>query len=69
MAIGYLSLLALPLSRLATETYVDENALQPSQVPLASSSLFPSVLTMLTYRLTLTGTGETFTVQINFWAT
>ncbi|KAH9981003.1 Gaa1-domain-containing protein [Lactifluus volemus] len=32
MAIGYLSLLALPLSQLSTGTYVDENALQPSQV-------------------------------------
>jgi hypothetical protein len=69
MAIGYLSLLALPLSQLATGTYVDENALQPSQVPMASSSLFSFVLTMLTYRLTLTGTGETLTVQIAFWRT
>jgi len=37
LAIGYLWLLALPLSELGVDTYVDENALQPSQVPSPAS--------------------------------
>ncbi len=32
LSAGYLWLFALPLSQLATGTYIDENALQPSQV-------------------------------------
>jgi hypothetical protein len=35
LSAGYLWLLALPLSQLAVSTYIDENALQPSQVPLS----------------------------------
>jgi len=37
LAAGYLWLFALPLSQLGVNTYIDENALQPSQVP---SSVF-----------------------------
>jgi hypothetical protein len=32
LAVGYLWLFALPLSQLGKDTYIDENALQPSQV-------------------------------------
>lgn len=35
LAAGYLWLFALPLSQLGINTYIDENALQPSQVPEA----------------------------------
>jgi len=35
LAAGYLWLFALPLSQLGVDTYIDENALQPSQVPEA----------------------------------
>lgn len=33
---GYLWLFVLPLSQLGIDTYIDENALQPSQVPSAA---------------------------------
>lgn len=33
LSAGYLWLLVLPLSKLGINTYIDENALQPSQVP------------------------------------
>jgi hypothetical protein len=36
LVVGYLWLFALPLSRLGKDTYIDENALQPSQVPLCA---------------------------------
>jgi hypothetical protein len=35
LSAGYLWLLVLPLSQLGIDTYIDENALQPSQVPLS----------------------------------
>ena len=38
LATGCLWLLALPLSMLHSGTYIDENALQPSQVPFVSVS-------------------------------
>jgi hypothetical protein len=56
LSAGYLWLFALPLSQLGIDTYIDENALQPSQVhslPLPISC----VLTMFTCRLTLIGIG------------
>jgi hypothetical protein len=37
LAAGYFWLFALPLSQLGVGTYIDENALQPSQVPLSTS--------------------------------
>ena len=33
LSAGYIWLFALPLSQLTVSTYIDENALQPSQVP------------------------------------
>lgn len=38
LSAGYLWLFALPLPQLGIDTYVDENALQPSQVPLSTSA-------------------------------
>jgi hypothetical protein len=67
LAVGYFWLLALPLSHLGTDTYVDENALQPSQVPYLA--FFPFMLIIFAYRLTLIGTGEMLTVPIRFLGT
>jgi GPI-anchor transamidase subunit GAA1 len=36
LSAGYLWLFVLPLSQLGIDTYIDENALQPSQVPSAA---------------------------------
>ena len=36
LSAGYLWLFALPLSQFTVSTYIDENALQPSQVPSAA---------------------------------
>ena len=38
LSAGYLWLFALPLPQLGIDTYIDENALQPSQVPLSTSA-------------------------------
>lgn len=38
LSAGYLWLFVLPLSQLGINTYIDENALQPSQVPLSASA-------------------------------
>jgi hypothetical protein len=38
LSAGYLWLFALPLPQLGVGTYIDENALQPSQVPSSTSA-------------------------------
>ena len=56
LSAGYLWLFALPLSQLGIDTYIDENALQPSQVHYLLL-LISCVLTRFTRRLTLIGIG------------
>jgi hypothetical protein len=58
LAVGYLWLFALPLSQLGKDTYIDENALQPSQVPLCAF-VYSTHAHLFIFRSILIGIGRT----------
>jgi hypothetical protein len=62
-AIGYLWMLVIPFPGLGRATYIDENALQPSQV--CSANLVPYSLISCVFRSKPTGIGTMSILQIS----